>query len=226
MDKSDFSILLCILNLTFIICFAIIFFNDTNEIQNRIDILVESQDEINTTNADRLYELGVEIEELKIDNKVLSNKVSELQSKVEELELYCERNSKLSDVLCLTETDIEIFEYILMAEGGYEPFEGKLAICSVIINRVFSNEFPDTLVDVITQKGQFEPVTKNTLFSKQPTEDVKYAVKTILNMSYNEMNEEFGNFMFFKVTSSDKSWQSNIHYVTTIGKTDFYAFNE
>ena len=223
MEKSDVGVLLGSLCVMFLVTLLIVTHTTSEQIQNRIDILVEKQDEINTSNAQRISDLQNQITELENDCEYLSVKVDELQNKVEELEIYCEHNSKLSDVLQPTEQDVEYLEYILMSEGGYEPFECKLAILTVIINRVYSDLFPDGVIDVITQQGQFSPVANHTMFSKEPTEDVKYAVRTILNMSYNEINEEFGNILYFRVSQESKTWGNNNEYVFTKGKTDFYV---
>src|SRR5690606_39869586 len=38
------------------------------------------------------------------------------------------------------------------------PFEGKVAVAEVVLNRLRSRHFPNTLEEVIRQPGQFEPV--------------------------------------------------------------------
>jgi spore germination cell wall hydrolase CwlJ-like protein len=40
-------------------------------------------------------------------------------------------------------------------EAGYEPFEGKVAVAQVTINRVNSGKFPDDICDVVFQKTKF-----------------------------------------------------------------------
>ena len=40
-------------------------------------------------------------------------------------------------------------------EAGWEPYEGKLAVANVILNRVRSARYPDTVSDVVYARGQF-----------------------------------------------------------------------
>ena len=44
------------------------------------------------------------------------------------------------------------------AEARGEPYQGKVAVGAVILNRVASNQFPDTIYGVIHQKNQFTSV--------------------------------------------------------------------
>ena len=73
---------------------------------------------------------------------------------------------------------------IIEAEAGAEPFEGKLAVGSVILNRMLSDEFPDTVWGVIfdDRNGvQFTP-TENGSIWRDPGEDsVRAACVTLDN---------------------------------------------
>lgn len=50
---------------------------------------------------------------------------------------------------------------IAMAEAESEDTEGKALVMLVVLNRVWSDEFPDTIEDVIFQKGQFSPISNH-----------------------------------------------------------------
>lgn len=54
--------------------------------------------------------------------------------------------------------DLELLAALIQCEAGGEPYEGKLAVGSVVMNRVASSHFPNTVVGVIYQSGQFSPV--------------------------------------------------------------------
>ena len=47
---------------------------------------------------------------------------------------------------------------IVECEAGGESYEGQLALASVVVNRVKSGSFPNTISGVIYQGGQFSPV--------------------------------------------------------------------
>lgn len=55
--------------------------------------------------------------------------------------------------------DLELLAAIIECEAGGESMEGKLAVGSVVMNRVRSGTYPNTILGVIYQSGQFSPVT-------------------------------------------------------------------
>lgn len=57
-----------------------------------------------------------------------------------------------------SEGDLALMAAIIQCEAGGESYEGKLAVGSVVMNRVASSYFPNTVMGVIYQKGQFSPV--------------------------------------------------------------------
>jgi N-acetylmuramoyl-L-alanine amidase len=61
--------------------------------------------------------------------------------------------------------DMELIAQLVEAEAGNQDFEGKCLIVDVILNRVESPDFPNTVEEVIFQEGQFS-VIKNGAFDK------------------------------------------------------------
>ena len=59
--------------------------------------------------------------------------------------------------------DRALLAAIIYCEAGGEPYEGKVAVGAVVINRVLSSRYPDTVVGVIYQKSQFSPVASGRL---------------------------------------------------------------
>lgn len=62
-----------------------------------------------------------------------------------------------------SENDRYLLANLIYCEAGGEPYEGKLAVGSVVINRVLSAKFPDSVLGVIYQKKQFSPVASGRL---------------------------------------------------------------
>ncbi|MBR6478143.1 MAG: cell wall hydrolase [Lachnospiraceae bacterium] len=62
------------------------------------------------------------------------------------------------DQVTFADGDRKLLANLIYCEAGGEPYEGKLAVGAVVINRVLSGQFPDTVLGVIYQKGQFSPV--------------------------------------------------------------------
>lgn len=59
--------------------------------------------------------------------------------------------------------DRKLLANLIYCEAGGEPYEGKLAVGAVVINRMLSSKFPDSVVGVIYQKSQFSPVGSGRL---------------------------------------------------------------
>ena len=56
------------------------------------------------------------------------------------------------------EGDRYLLANLIYCEAGNQPYEGQLAVGAVVINRVLSSVYPDTVVGVIYQNKQFSPV--------------------------------------------------------------------
>lgn len=62
-----------------------------------------------------------------------------------------------------SEGDRELLAQLIYCEAGGEPYAGKLAVGAVVINRVLSSVYPDTVTGVIYQRKQFSPVASGRL---------------------------------------------------------------
>ncbi len=68
----------------------------------------------------------------------------------------------ISDVT-FAQGDRALLANLIYCEAGSEPYEGKVAVGAVVINRVLSSVYPDTVVGVIYQSKQFSPVASGRL---------------------------------------------------------------
>ncbi len=55
-------------------------------------------------------------------------------------------------------SDLALMAAIIECEAGGEPYEGKIAVGHVVLNRVRSNKYPNTILEVLYQYKQFTPV--------------------------------------------------------------------
>ena len=60
------------------------------------------------------------------------------------------------------EESLDILARVIMHESGYQPFQGQLAVGSVIMNRVSSGKFPNTVKEVVCSPNQFPGATDAT----------------------------------------------------------------
>lgn len=105
---------------------------------------------------------------------------------------------------------------VIFAESGHQVLEGKIAVGNVVMNRVSSPLFPDTLYGVLTQKNQF--VSINTLSKKTPNSESVIAAKLVMDGT-----EVLPTALFFNKTGLSSYAYRTRSYVATIGNHDFYA---
>lgn len=119
------------------------------------------------------------------------------------------------------QNDLYWLSRIISAESRGEPMAGKLAVGTVVVNRVASDEFPNTIYDVIFDREwgvQFTPVSNGTIYD-EPTQESVAAAKLVL-----EGVRVAGNSLYFlDPTQTTNHWtMENRDYVTTIGCHWFY----
>lgn len=90
----------------------------------------------------------------------------------------------------------ELLAAIIYCEAGNEPYEGMLAVGSVVLNRVNSSRFPNTITEVVYAPGQFSPVASGRLAMSIEQGLVnaqsKQAAKDVLSGNIT------GNWLFFR----------------------------
>lgn len=65
----------------------------------------------------------------------------------------------------VSDADLDLMAAIIECEAGGESYEGKIGVGAVIMNRIRSSQFPNTLSEVIYQSGQFTPASTGKLAS-------------------------------------------------------------
>lgn len=80
-----------------------------------------------------------------------------------------------------TTADLALLAKIIQVEAGYEPYEGKLAIANVVLNRVNSGKFPDTVRGVIYAAGQFPPALNGDLLTETASAECIQAARAALD---------------------------------------------
>lgn len=80
--------------------------------------------------------------------------------------------------ITVSEDDAILLEQIIWAEANNQNFKGQKACCEVIFNRVLSPDWPDTIYDVLSQKGQF--ATWKSRGKAKPTEVQSDVISEVL----------------------------------------------
>lgn len=107
---------------------------------------------------------------------------------------------------------------IAMAEAEGESVEGKALVMLVVLNRVWSDEFPGTIEEVIFQPKQFSPVTEGgRYYTTEPDEECYEALELVMS----GWDESDGALYFESCENS--SWHSeNLDFLYQVGNHKFY----
>ena len=121
-----------------------------------------------------------------------------------------------------TQSDLTLMAAIIQAEADNQSYEGKLAVGSVVMNRVKSSKFPNTVSGVIYQKNQFAPVNDGHLaliLERGPNETCYRAARQVLE---GYRNVEYLFFWTVDLANERNIW--DITYGVVIGDHYFYNY--
>jgi N-acetylmuramoyl-L-alanine amidase len=113
--------------------------------------------------------------------------------------------------------DLYWMSRIINSESGNQSLSGKIAVGNVVMNRVASSKFPNTVYSVIFQKNQFGPASSGSI-KKTPNDESVIAAKLVL-----EGTTALDGVLFFNRAGASCYASRNRTYVATIGDHAFYA---
>ncbi len=155
-----------------------------------------------------------------IDNKL---RIDGLAGKETQSKLYGSSSPSRGDgSSTYNADDIYWLARIIHAEAGGEPYQGKVAVGNVVLNRVKSKDFPNTIYTVIFEYykniPQFSPVADGTIYNTPSAESIRAAkdaangVRPVGNSTY-----------FFNPSKAAGTWiVQNKSYLVKIGNHVFY----
>ena len=73
--------------------------------------------------------------------------------------------AQVSSAVNASASEQELLAALIFCEAGNQPYDGQVAVGAVVMNRMRSGSFPDTITDVIYQSGQFTPAMTGWLDS-------------------------------------------------------------
>lgn len=105
----------------------------------------------------------------------------------------------------LEEQEYQVLLKIVEAEAGCEDTTGKMLVANVVMNRVRSGNFPDTVSEVVYQKSegkaQFSPTADGRIDKVSVSQDTVDAVARVMN------GEDVScGALFFRAVSSNNGW--------------------
>lgn len=123
-----------------------------------------------------------------------------------------------SNSINYSEEDLYWLSRIVEAESSGEPYNGKLAVANIIINRKNSSLFPNTIKDVIFDRYQFTPVKIGTIYNTPSQESINAAKDALSG------NNNIGDCLYFlNPLKSTNFWiMETKTYFVSINDHDFY----
>lgn len=112
--------------------------------------------------------------------------------------------------------DVYLLAKAIHAEARGEPYTGKVAVGAVILNRVDSAQFPNTIAGVIYQRGAFTAVDDGQI-NLEPDEEAMRAARDAMN----GWDPSGGCLYYYNPEKSTSQWIFSRKVVTTIGKHRF-----
>ena len=108
---------------------------------------------------------------------------------------------------------------IAMAEAEGCNTQTKTLIIMCVLNRVWSDEFPDTIEEVIFQENQFSPIDNGRWDRVEPNEDCYEAVKVVMEAKY----DYSGGATYFENCADEDKWHSrNLEFLYESEGIRFY----
>jgi len=101
----------------------------------------------------------------------------------------------------VTNSEKELLARLVEAEAKGESYAGKVAVATVVLNRVDSSLFPNTVNAVIYQTDQFTPVS-NGQINKAASSESKKAVKEALAFR----GQGSGSLYFYNPAKTTNTW--------------------
>lgn len=114
--------------------------------------------------------------------------------------------------------DLYWLSHIVYSESNGQPLEGMIGVGNVVLNRVASARFPDSVEEVVFQPGQFNPVDMGTIYL-EPSEQAILAAKLAIE-GVNTVGE---SLYFVNPVAGDSSWfNARLVHTCTIADHAFY----
>ena len=113
-------------------------------------------------------------------------------------------------------SDINLLSRIIYSESRGEPYAGQVAVGAVVLNRVKSSSFPNTLSGVVYQTGAFDAVSDGQI-NLTPNSTARKAAQDALN----GWDPSYGAIYYFNPNTATNAWIWSRPQTVTIGKHRF-----
>ena len=113
-------------------------------------------------------------------------------------------------------SDTNLLARLIYGEARGEPYTGQVAVGAVVLNRVRSSKFPNTIAGVIYQSGAFDVVADGQINMSPNSTAIKAAKDAI-----NGWDPSYGSIYYFNPSTATNKWIWSRPHTVTIGKHRF-----
>ena len=135
--------------------------------QNRVSGLVSQTSKSISATAQQISDAEAAVEAYEQQLKEQDANIAALKAKLAEeirmAQLAAQSSWRDISEVSFAEGDRYLLANLIYCEAGAEPYEGQVAVGAVVMNRVMSSVYPNTVTGVIYQSGQFSPVASGRL---------------------------------------------------------------
>ena len=125
-------------------------------------------------------------------------------------------SSSSSGTASSNSSDLNLLSHLIYGESRGEPYAGQVAVGAVVLNRVKSSSFPNSIAGVIYQSGAFDAV-KDGQINLSPDSTAKKAAQDALN----GWDPSYGAIYYFNPSTATNKWIWSRPLTVTIGKHRF-----
>lgn len=125
-------------------------------------------------------------------------------------------NSSSSNSTSYKNVDKNLLSKVIYSESRGEPYKGQVAVGAVVLNRVASSKFPNSVAGVVYQSGAFDAVADGQINLTPDSQAIKAAEDAI-----NGWDPTSGCIYYFNPNTATSSWIWSRPQVITIGKHIF-----
>ena len=113
-------------------------------------------------------------------------------------------------------SNVNLLARVVYGEARGEPYTGQVAVAAVVLNRVKSSKFPNSISGVVYQNGAFDAVADGQI-NMTPDATAKKAAQDALN----GWDPSYGAIYYFNPSTATNKWIWSRPMTVTIGKHRF-----
>lgn len=151
-----------------------------------------------------------------VDRILMYENVVEPVKEIVEVGSKIENKIQKNEGITTQQSDLDILAKVIYAEARGEPYLGQVAVGAVIVNRVRSSRFPNSIYDVVYAPGQFCTVRDGQINLNPSSQAYRAAQEAI-----NGVDPSNGSLYFYNPKTSTSAWIFSRPVLAAIGNHNF-----